>query len=126
MRMKLLGPEHSDVAGSMTLLSGLLIDTGHYAEALKLATDAKAIWLKALAPGHWRTASAEAAEGAALAGLRRFDEAEPLLLKGYDVLHSDTAAVHIYVTNSSRWLAKLYQDMGQSEKAARYAVRHHG
>jgi tetratricopeptide (TPR) repeat protein len=126
MRMKLLGPEHSDVAGSMTLLSGLLIDTGHYAEALKLATDAKAIWLKALAPGHWRTASAEAAEGAALAGLRRFDEAEPLLLKGYDVLHSDKAAVHIYVTNSSRWLAKLYQDMGQSEKAARYAVRHHG
>ena len=51
MRRKLLGPEHSDVAGSMTLLAGLLVETGRYEEALKLARDAKAILLKALAPG---------------------------------------------------------------------------
>ena len=71
-------------------------------------------------PDHWRTASAEAAEGAALAGLRQFDEAEQLLLASNEVLHKDKAAVHIYVTNSSRWLAKLYQAMGQPEKARKY------
>ncbi len=50
MRRKLLGPDHADVASSMTLLAGLLVETGRYEEALPLATDAKAIWLKALLP----------------------------------------------------------------------------
>jgi tetratricopeptide (TPR) repeat protein len=125
MRRKLLGADHADAASSMTLLAGLLIDTGRYDEALKLATDARAVWNKALAPGHWRTASAEAAEGAALAGLRRFDEAEPLLLEGYTALHKDKAAVHVYVASSSRWLSKLYQAMGQPDKAARYVAKAH-
>ena len=74
------------------------------------------------APDHWRTASAEAAEGAALAGLRQFEKAEQLLLASHEVLQKDKAAVHIYLTNSSRWLAKLYQAMGQPEKAAQYRV----
>ncbi len=126
MRRKLLGPEHSDVATSMTLLASLLIDTGRYEEALALAKDAKAIWSKALAPGHWRMASAEAVEGAALAGLGRYDEAEKLLLASYGVLHEEKGAAHVYVVNSSRWLAKLYQAMGQPAKAARYRVSQHG
>jgi len=125
MRSKLLGAKHADVAGSMTLLAGLLIDTGRYDEALTLASGAKAILREALAPGHWRTASAEAAEGAALAGLRQFDKAEPLLLAGNDVLAKDPQAVHIYVMSSKRWLAELYEATGQRDKAARYAVKPH-
>jgi tetratricopeptide (TPR) repeat protein len=125
MRRKLLGPEHADVASTMTLLSGLLIDTGRFDEALTLATDAKGILAKALGPDHWRTAAAEAAEGAALAGLRRFDEAEKLLLSSHKVLQGDRAAGHIYVTNSSRWLSKLYQAKGQPDKAQIYLVKAH-
>jgi serine/threonine-protein kinase len=110
----------------MTLLASLLIDTGRYEEALGLSKDAKAVWIEALAPGHWRTASAEAVEGAALAGLGRYEEAEKLLLASYGVLHEDKGAAHVYVVNSSRWLAKLYQAMGQPAKAARYRVGQHG
>ena len=123
MRRKLLGPEHADVAGSMTLLACLLVENGRYEEALKQATDAKAIWLKALPKDNWRAASAVAVQGAALAGLRRYDEAEKLLLASYKVLHEEKGVFKIYVTGSSRWLAKLYQSMGRPEKAARYAVR---
>jgi tetratricopeptide (TPR) repeat protein len=126
MRRKLLGPDHSHVATSMTLLASLLIDTGRYEEALALAKDAKAVWIKALAPGHWRMASAEAVEGAALAGLGRYGEAEKLLLASYGVLHEEKGAAHVYVVNSSRWLAKLYQAIGQPAKAARYRVSQHG
>jgi serine/threonine-protein kinase len=126
MRRKLLGPDHPDVATSMTLLASVLIDTGRNEEALALAKDAKAIWLKALPPGHWRTASAEAAEGAALAGLGRYDEAEKLLLASYGVLHNEQGAAHVYVVNSSRWLVKLYLATGQPAKATRYRVRQHG
>ena len=110
----------------MTLLAGLLIETGRYEEALALASEAKTILLKALGPDHWRTASAESAEGAALAGLRQFEKAEKELLASHSVLQNDKAAVHIYVTNSNRWLAKLYRAMGQPDKAARYRVSQHG
>ncbi len=126
MRKKLLGADHADVASTMTLLAVFLIETGRYEEALTLATGAKGILLKALAADHWRTASAAAAEGGALAGLKRFDEAEKLLLASYKVLHKDKSALHIYVTGSSRWLAKLYQAMGQPAKADRYRVGRHG
>ena len=36
-----LGPEHADVAGTMTLLAGVLIETRRYDEALTLAADAR-------------------------------------------------------------------------------------
>ena len=126
MRKKLLGPDHADVAGSMTLLASLLIETGRYEEALALATDAKAIRLKALAPDHWRTASAAATEGAALAGLqaiRRGREAAAGELRG---AARGQERIAFYVTNSSRWLAKLYEAMGQPAKADRYRVARHG
>src|SRR5688572_27293365 len=126
MRKKLLGADHADVASTMVLLAVCLIETGHYEEALTLATGAKGILLKALPADHWRTASATAAEGGALTGLKRFDEAEKLLLASYTVLHKDKGALHIYVTNSSRWLAKLYEAMGQPAKADRYRVGRHG
>jgi serine/threonine-protein kinase len=96
------------------------METGHYQEALEMARDAKAIWLKEFGPDHWRTASASATEGASLVGLKQFDEAEKLLLASYKVLHEERGAMKFYVTSSSRWLAKLYQAMGQPEKAGRY------
>jgi hypothetical protein len=40
-------------------------------------------------------------------------------------LHKDKAAVHVYVASSSRWLSKLYQAMGQPDKAARYLAKAH-
>ena len=102
----------------MTLLASLLIETGRYEEALEAGHGRKGHPAQGVDPGHWRTASATATEGAALAGLRQFDEAEKLLLASYKVLHEDRGAMKFYVTSSSRWLAKLYQAMGQPEKAA--------
>ena len=109
----------------MTLLAGLLVETGRYDEALALATKAKAIWLKALGPDHWRTASAEATEGGALAGLKQYAKAEQLLLASHEVLEKDRATGHIYQINSSRWLNKLYQATGQPQKAAQYRLAQH-
>ena len=115
------------VAGSMTLLAALLVDTERYEEALSLASDARALCLKALAPDHWRTATAASTEGAALAGLQRYDEAEKLLLESFSVLRSDSGALRFYTSNASRWLAKLYQSLGRPAEAAKYlAMRAEG
>jgi tetratricopeptide (TPR) repeat protein len=122
LRRKTLGSEHTDVAGTMTLLAGLMVETDRYGHARRLAADAKALYLKALGSKHWRTASAANAEGAALTGLKDYENAEALLLASHSVLKSDTAALRYYVNNSERWLAKLYQNTGRPEKAAKYVA----
>jgi tetratricopeptide (TPR) repeat protein len=120
LRTKLLGSEHADVAGSQTLLAGLLIETGRFDDALALASMAKDICLNAFGPEHWRTASAANAEGAALAGLKQFEQAEPLLLASYVILSNDTGTLPVYIASASRWLAALYRDTGRPDEAARY------
>ena len=123
LRKKALGPAHPDLAGTMTLLAGALIETHRYDEARALAADAKTIYLKALGAKHWRTASAANAEGAALAGLKQFEQAEPLLVQSNAMLHADTGALNYYVKSSDRWLAGLYQTTGRPHKAAKHLAQ---
>jgi hypothetical protein len=104
----------------MTLLADLLIDTGRFDEALPLAIDAKANCAKAFGNEHWRTASAASAEGAALAGLEKYAEAEDLLVDSVRILQNDAGALPFFVANAKRWLAELYLAMGRSEEAAKY------
>jgi tetratricopeptide (TPR) repeat protein len=120
LRRKLLGDEHIDVASSLTILASLLIDTGRFEEARKIAIEAKSICLLALAEDHWRTAAAVAAEGAAMAGLKKYDEAEILLLQSHALLSADGGALSFHTSNATRWLADLYERQGRSEKAAEY------
>jgi hypothetical protein len=72
----------------------------------------------ALPDGHWRTAVAANTEGAALAGLRRFAEAEGLLVESYTVLSNDASAIPMFVNQASERLVSLYEAWGKPEKAA--------
>ncbi|MDH4048502.1 MAG: tetratricopeptide repeat protein [Gammaproteobacteria bacterium] len=119
LRKKLLGPEHTDVAGSLTLLADLLIETNRFDEALLLARDAKTIYLKTFSADHWRTASAASAEGAALAGLKQYEEAEPLLVESFNVLRAETSALPYFVAGARRWLVNLYDKTGRPDQAAK-------
>jgi tetratricopeptide (TPR) repeat protein len=123
LRKKALGAGHPDVASTMTLLAGALIESHRYDEARGLAAEAKAVLLKSLDTAHWRVATATTAEGAALAGLKQYQQAEQLLLEGNRILHGGTEAIPYYVKSSDRWLARLYQVMGQPEKAAKYLAQ---
>ena len=119
MRKKLLGPEHADVAGSMTLLAGLLVETGRYEEALDAGHGRKghlAQGVDALTPGV--RPAPTAAEGAALAGLRQFDEAEKLLLASYKVLHEDRGAVHVLRDEFESVARKALPGDGAARKGA--------
>jgi hypothetical protein len=120
LRRKLLGPEHTDVAGSLTLLASLLIDTGRYEEALPVAREAKAICLLSLAENHWRTAGAASAEGAALAGLGELDTAEPLLVNSVAILQNDSGALRFFVDNATRWLASFHEKQVDLQRSAQH------
>ena len=118
-RRRLLGNEHADVAMSLTLLSIWLIENEQFEEAHRVAVEAKSICLPALGESHWRTVSAASAEGAALAGLGRLNEAEPLLVNGHAALTGDDGALPFIVDSTTRWLADFYESTGQTSEAER-------
>jgi tetratricopeptide (TPR) repeat protein len=123
VRRKRLGPAHADVAGTMTLLAGVLIETQRYDEALTLAADARAVYVKSLGDAHWRTASAASAEGAARAGLKQFQQAEPLLVDSHAILHGGAGALIYYRKSADRWLGRLYQSTGRPDQAAKFLAQ---
>ncbi len=106
-RIRLLGPKHADVAATKILLAGLFVETDRNAEALELAADARVVCIEAFGADHWRTASAASVEGAALAGLRRFDEARALLQPSFKVLRDASEALPYFVDSAASWQAKI-------------------
>jgi len=115
-----LGDAHPDVADSLTLLAGCLVAGTRYDEARELAGKARKIYSATLPEDNWRAAVALGAEGAALAGLRKYSEAEVLLLRSYGVLKSDPDAMPMFVAQATKYLAELYHDWGKPEQAAKY------
>ena len=120
LRKTVLGNEHADVAKSLTGLAMLFLETKRYDEALEAAMEASTIWAGTTMSNHWRAAVATSAQGAALAGLGRYEEAEPLLLEGVGALQGDSGALTRYVAAASRWLADLYEKLGRTDEAAKY------
>ena len=112
------GEAHPDIASSLTLLASALIEQQKFEEAYALAERARVMFSAALPEGHWRTAVAASTEGAALAGLLRYTEAEQLLLDSYTVLTSDAVAIPMFVSQARERLVSLYVAWGKPEKAA--------
>lgn len=107
MRRRLFDEHHPDVASSLMMLAILKVSEQKYAEALKLAQNAKGIYSAALSADHWRTAIAESAEGAALSGLGRYPEAQTELEHSYGILSKSSGAPLIYRTLTQRYLDVL-------------------
>ncbi|MCI4430778.1 MAG: toll/interleukin-1 receptor domain-containing protein [Burkholderiales bacterium] len=109
MRRRLLGNAHPDVASSLTSLAILQVATHKYADALDSACEAVKIYSAALSATHWRTAIPASAQGAALAGLGRYAEAEKILPPAYQILTHDIGASKTYVTLAQRYLDDLHR-----------------
>jgi tetratricopeptide (TPR) repeat protein len=112
MRRRLLGEKHPDVASSLTHLAILQVATRHYDDALASARNAVEICTASLPPGHWRTAVAESAEGAALTGLHDYAKAKQLLDRSYGILSADEGAMPTYRALARGYLDKLHQEWG--------------
>jgi tetratricopeptide (TPR) repeat protein len=121
MRRRLLGAEHPNVGSSLSNLAMLQVARHRYDEALRLAREASRIFALSLPPAHWRVAVAHSAEGAALAGLSRFSEAQKLLIDSYAQLNRDKGVLPTYPRRTRRYLESLYSQWGRPEEARRYA-----
>jgi tetratricopeptide (TPR) repeat protein len=109
MRRRLLGDHNPAVASSQVALATLQLAQHRYPEALESARSANDIYSSALSATHWRTAVAMSAQGAALTGLGRYAEAEPLLTKSAALLSKDGGAPPVFRTLGARYLDTLHE-----------------
>jgi len=75
-------------------------------------------------PDNWQRFRAESLLGASLAGQKRYAEAEPLLLAGYQGMLARKermwAPNWYHLDRANDWIVKLYQAWGKPQKAAEW------
>jgi hypothetical protein len=103
----------------MTVSANLMIETGRYRLGLELARKAERILSGSLPAGHWRIAAAQNIEGAALAGIGEYAQAEPLLLTSLAGL--ENAPIPRLAEDGRKRIAQLYTAWGRPEQARQYS-----
>jgi serine/threonine protein kinase len=118
------GAEHLQTADALHRLGGNLLNQNKW-------SDAEAVWRECLAIRHkkqpeaWYTCNARTALGRALVGQKKFAEAEPLLLKGYEGAKQHAAQMppaqrKAALSSAVRGLIRLYENWGQPDQAAKW------
>jgi tetratricopeptide (TPR) repeat protein len=118
IRRKVMGDESADVAATYTLRANLMLAERRFDEALKEAAEARRILALSLPDDHWRVAMAKNTQGAALTGLGRYKEAEPLLVGSLEQLYGSPVP-DLPARGRSR-LVDLYTAWGRPEDATKY------
>jgi len=118
-----LGAEHPGRLATMNDLAVMYLSQRKYAKAEPLIREAFNSWEKT-APGAWRRYSCQSLLGASLAGRKRYREAEPLLLSGYQGMRQREAAIpassRVELERAVLRIVQLYRDWGKPEQAAEW------
>jgi hypothetical protein len=117
------GPDSVQVAAALATLGQNLLRQGKPAEAEPLLRECLAIRQKKL-PNNWLRFNAQSLFGASLAGQKKYAEAEPLLLHGYEGLKQheakDLGASKARLTEALEQLVRLYETWGKPDAAAKW------
>jgi len=118
------GPEHPNTILSEADLALAYVSQGKFAESEPLAREALELNQKKQ-PDDWQRFRAESLLGASLAGEKKYAEAEPLLLEGYQGMLARknliSASDRWHLERAHLWLVQLYKSWGRPEKAATIA-----
>ena len=122
-RRHALGPEHPRTLEAMADLALAYESQSKFVEGEPLARKAAEVYRKK-EPDNWQVFRAESLVGASLAGQRKFAEAEPLLLEGYQGMLARKARMpaldHYHLNLAREWVVQLYQAWGKPGKAAEW------
>jgi tetratricopeptide (TPR) repeat protein len=128
-RRHALGPEHPDTMASAADLALAYQSQGKFTESEPLAREALEFNQKKQ-PDDWQRFRAECLLGASLAGQKKYAEAEPLLLEGYQgMVERKERMGWMGVPNwyhldlAREWVVQFYQAWGKPEKAAEWKDR---
>jgi len=117
-----LGQEHEFVARSTVALGAILASQGKWDPAVEAYARAAAIFAKRFPGDDGRTANAKSQWGGCLIELKRFGEAEPLLLEAWGMLErtkADPAALRV----TAGRLAELYRAWGKEDAAKEWTAK---
>jgi hypothetical protein len=122
-RRKTLGSQNPDTMASAADLALALLSQNKFAEAGLLAREAMEADKK-IQPDSWQRYRAASLLGESLAGLKNYEESQPLLLEGYRgmLAHKDRIdAPDLYhLRLAKQWLVQLYSDWNKPDKAAEW------
>jgi eukaryotic-like serine/threonine-protein kinase len=122
-RRQALGPEHPDTMESKADLALAYLSQGKFAESEPLAREAMQIDRKKQ-PDDWQGFFVESLLGASLAGQKKYAEAEPLLLEGYQGMLERKNRIEVpnwyHLDRAREWLVQFYLAWGKPEKAAEW------
>ena len=123
-RRRALGSDHPDTAPSAPDLALAYVSQGKFVDGERLAREALAIDERN-APDVWQRFRAKSLLGASLAGQKKYGEAQPLLLEGYQGMLAlqDTKGMsdRYHLELARRWLVQLYQAWGKPDQAAEWS-----
>ncbi len=88
--------------------------------ALVYFEEALTVRRQSLGADHWQTGMSMVAVGDCLRWLDRFDEAEPLLIKGHSLVDGQFGAEDERTLSAVQALIDLYQDWGKPQKAEEF------
>jgi eukaryotic-like serine/threonine-protein kinase len=117
------GSESPDTINSATDLALAYVFQGKFSESEPLAREAVQFY-ENKQPDQWNRFYAESLLGISLAGQKKYRDAEPLLLKGYQgmLARQDRISVpdRFYMDRGREWLVELYSAWGKPHKAAEW------
>ena len=112
-----LGPKHPKTLGATAHLAYVLENQGRHAEAEPLLRTALPLFDAA----GWQRFNCDSLLGGSLAGQRKFEEAEPLLVSGYSGMAERRARIsapeRFYLDRAGEALAGFYRDWAKPAKA---------
>jgi tetratricopeptide (TPR) repeat protein len=122
-RRRIVGAEHPDTLSTWIALGRVRLLRDGYAAAATTLSDALAAYERA-APNSWERFNGQALLGASLAGERKYQQAEPLLLSGYQGMIERRAAMPAEARAELEFAAarivRLYVDWQRPDKAAQW------
>lgn len=118
-----LGPDHYYVALSLGNLARLAEAQGDEAGAEPLYRRCLSVALKSYPDHHCQIAERKIALGACLTKLRRFDDAQPYLIQGYETLKAQLGERNPRVMDAVPSLVEFYSACGQAQKAAQWRAK---
>ncbi len=123
---KIFGPGHPNTIRCTNRLGGLYEQAGRWADGEALYQSSLPSF-EAKAPDHWGTFQARSLRGACLAGLKKYDQAEPLIVSGYEGLKARESRIQPpdlpRIAEAAARTVRLYEAWGMPEKAQEWRRR---
>jgi tetratricopeptide (TPR) repeat protein len=125
-RRRVLGPAHPDTTDVMVLLAEVRLGQKQYSTAELLLREALNNDEKT-APDGWRPFRSRSLLGASLAGQAKYEEAEPVLVSGYQGMLEREATIpfedRLALTQAREWIVQLYERWAKPEKVAGWRAK---